>query len=136
MATTGIVNGSLLLVYIEDVAVAHATSHSLSVTMASRNATTKDNAGWTSKKAGLREWTVTGEGLVALDAAYGMSELFTIMTNRTTCTIKFSTEVSADEFWGGEAILTSLQCDAPMEENATYSFTFEGDGALTQYSQT
>lgn len=136
MATTGIINGSLFLVYIEDVAVAHATSHRLNVTMATRNATTKDNAGWGVKLSGLREWSVSGEGLLALDAIYGASELFTVMTNRTVCTVKFSTEVSGDEFWGGEAVLTSFQLDAPMEENGTYSFTFEGAGALTQYSQT
>jgi TP901-1 family phage major tail protein len=136
MATTGIINGSTFLVYVEDVAIAHATSHSLSVTMATRNATTKDNAGWSIKLAGVREWSVTGEGLIALDATYGVSELFTVMTNRTVCTVKFSTEVSGDEFWGGEAVLTSLQLDAPMEDNGTYSFTFEGASLLTQYSQT
>ena len=79
---------------------------------------------------------MSGEGLIALDAAYGMSELFTVYTNRTKCAVVFSTDTSGDEYWSGDAYLTSLEMSVPMEENATYSFSFESAGTLTQYTGT
>ena len=136
MASTGILNGSDLLVYVAGTAVAHSTSHSLSCNMATRDATTKDNAGWRVRLDGMRDWSTSGEGLLALDAAYGASELFTIFTNRTECTVVFSTDTSGDEYWSGSAYLTSLELSVPMEENATYSFSFESSSALTQYTGT
>ena len=136
--TCGIINGSDFLVYVEGVAIAHATSHSLNVTQATRDATTKDNLGWRSKLSGMREWSCTADGLISLDqsAILGTTDLFTLMTNRTTVTVKFATDNSGDAYWGGEAILSSLNLDAPMEENGTYSATFEGVSSLVEYTVT
>lgn len=131
MATTGIINGTNLVVYIGSDVIAHSTSHSLSLTHDARDATTKDSAGWTAKLEGLRSWELSGEGLVAYDGIYDTTDLFALYSNRTTATVKFSTEVSGDSYWSGTAYLTALSMDSPTEDNVSMSFTFAGTGVLT-----
>jgi len=104
--------------------------------MATRDITTKSNAGWRKKLGGMRDWTCSGDSLLCFDDAYGYSELFALITARTPVTLKFSTEVTGDHFWEGTALLTSIDLTAPMEENATYSFSFEGADSITEKSQT
>ena len=134
MATTGILNGTALLLYVDGTAVAHSTSHTLSVSHATRDATTKDSSGWEDALNGLRSWEASGEGLVAFDAAYGYSDLFALITARSTVTIKLSTEVTGDKYYEGSALLTSLEESAGTEENISFSYTFKGTGALTEYT--
>jgi len=133
MATTGIINGTLLAVYIGSDVIAHSTSHSLSITHDARDATTKDSSGWTDLLEGLRSWEISGEGLVAYDGTLDIDDLFTsYIATRTAVTVKFSTEVSGDVYYTGSAYLTSLDQDAPTEDNVSYSYTFSGTGALTK----
>lgn len=136
MATTGIVNGTLLVLYVNDVAIASTTQHTLSLQMATRDATNKSSSGWSAKLPGVRSWSATGSGLFAFDAAYGYDDLFGLVNARTLVTVKLSTEVSGDKFYQGSAYLTDVQMDSPTEENTTFSFTFEGTGALSELSQT
>lgn len=136
MATTGIVNGTDLLIYVGGTAVAHATSHSLSLSMDTRDATTKDSEGWTDRLEGLRSWEISGNALFAFDAAYGFDDLFTVYTGRTAVTVKFSSEVSGDKYYSGSGYLTSLTLDAPTEDNASFAFTVQGNGTLTEYTGT
>ena len=131
MATAGIINGTDLQVYIGSDVIAHSTSHSLSMTHDARDATTKDSEGWTDRLEGLRSWEITGEGLVAFDGTFDTDDLFALYTNRTQATVKFSTETSGDTYWTGSAYLTSLDFDAPTEDNVSSSFTFSGSGPLT-----
>lgn len=132
MATTGIINGTALQVYIGSDVIAHSTSHSLSITHDARDATTKDSEGWTDRLEGLRTWEITGEGLVAYDGDFDTTNLFAMVTNRSTATVKFSTEVSGDKYWTGTAYLTALDMDSPTEDNVSMSFTFSGSGPLTE----
>ncbi len=134
--TIGVINGSLFLFYIDNVAIGSATSHSLSVQAATRNTTTKSSAGWETNLAGLRSWSATGSGLVVFADAYGLSQLMAAITARTPVTVRLSTEVTGDKFFQGSANLTDISVDAPSEENTTYSFTFKGSGPLTELSQT
>lgn len=131
MPTTGIINGTDLLVYVGTTAIASATSHTLNIGNDMRDTSNKSSAGWKEQLAGQRNWTIDGEGLFSFDAAYGFTQLFTLMTNRTKVTVKFAGP-SGDKKWSGDAFLSSLSASAPNEDNTTYSFTFEGTGALTE----
>ena len=133
MATSGIINGTNLAVYIGSDVIAHATSHSLSITHDARDATTKDSSGWTDRLEGLRSWEISGEGLVAFDGTVDIDDIFTsYIVTRTAVTVKFSTEVSGDVYWTGSAYLTGIDLDSPVEDNVSYSYTFSGTGALTK----
>lgn len=132
MATTGKINGTKLLVYVGSTAITHATKHTLELNMDTRDATTKDSAGWTETLEGKRNWTISGEAMFAFDATYGHDELTALIINRTSVTLKFSTEVSGDTYFTGTGWLKSCSADASNEETTTYSFSFEGTGALTK----
>jgi predicted secreted protein len=133
MATTEIINGTSLIMYIGDVAVGSATSHTLSLQMATRNATTKSSAGWAAKLSGLRSWTAGGGGFVCFADTYGYEELLAAAIARTAVTVKLSTEVSGDTYYSGSGYFTGVDLDSPVEESCTYTFTIEGTGALTPY---
>jgi predicted secreted protein len=46
--------------------------------------------------------------------------------------VKFTTDVSGDDYFSGTGILTTYDISGGLGEAATYSFTFEGDGAITR----
>lgn len=131
MATTGIINGTLLGVYSGGTLIAHATEGSISLSMDTRDATTKGSGGTRDLLEATKSGTISVSALYADDAAYGVSDLMTSWAARTPLTIKFSTEVSGDSYWEASAYITSLEVNAGMEDNATYSATFELTGAIT-----
>ena len=120
MATTGIVNGTLFILYVSTDAgssynaVGSSTSASLSLNMDTRETTNKGSAGWRTLLESTRSWTAD------------------IITNRTKCKVKFSTELNGDTYWYGDAYLTSMSMDAPLEDSSTISLSFEGTGILTK----
>jgi len=130
MATTGNINGTNLLVYIGGTAIGCATSSSISLNMSTIDTTCKDSAGWTDGIAGLRDWSIDTEALTQFDATYGFNDLVTAWKNRTLVTVRFSTNVTGDEYFEGTAYITSLSEDAPMEDVTTFSVSFTGVGEL------
>ena len=131
MATAGVMNGTLLGVYVGTTLVAHATEGSISLSMDTRDISSKDSAGTRALLEGMKSGSISMSALYAEDAAYGADELYTAMAARTPLAVKFSTEVTADHFWSASAYLTSLEVSAGTEDNVTYSATFELTGAIT-----
>ena len=131
MATAGIMNGTLIGVYAGGTLIAHATEGSISLNLDTRDATTKDSSGTRDLLEGVKSGTVSVSALYADDATYGVDELMSAWSGRSTLTIKFSTEVTGDSYWEASAYVTSLEVSAGMEDNVTYSATFELSGAIT-----
>lgn len=136
MPTTGFLNGRNLRIYVDGNAVADATSGDITVSQSSRDVTTKDSVGWMEVLYGLKEWGVSGDGLVALDAAFATEELIDLILNSTDVTVRFTTNVSGDTYWTGSAIAESVDVSSPNEETPTFSFSLKGNGALTKASLT
>ena len=132
MATTGKLNGRFLRIYVDGNAVADATSHDLESSQSSRDVTTKDSAGWMQILPGLKEWSTSGDGLVALDAAYTITDLTTLLLDGTQVTVRFTTNTTGDVYWTGSAYVESVSISSPNEETPTYNFSLKGTGALTQ----
>lgn len=126
-----VLNGTKMILYVGEVAVAGATSHSLSLNMDTRETTNKDSAGWRELLESVRNWSMSGEGLKSFAANFGHDELALLIVNREKVTIKLSTEETGDTFYSGSAWLTTVDSDYPNEDNSTFSFTFEGTGPLT-----
>ena len=131
MATTGIMNGTLLGVYVGSTLIAHATEGSISLSMDTRDATTKDSSATRDLLEATKSGTISVSALYAEDATYGVDDLMTAWSARTTLTVKFSTEVTGDHYWEASAYVTSLEVNAGMEDNVSYSATFELSGAIT-----
>lgn len=130
MATVSVLNGTNIGIYVGGTKVAQATSGSISITHSPRDITSKDSAGWSQSLEGLREWSVEGEGMFAFDATYGYVDLNAVLVARAAVTIRFSTEISTDEYYEGTAIMTDLSADSSVEESVTFSFSFQGTAGL------
>ena len=124
-------NGTLLGVYVGSTLIAHATEGSISLSMDTRDATTKDSSGSRALLEATKSGTISVSALYAEDATYGVDDLMTAWSGRTQLTVKFSTEVSGDHYWSAAAYVTSLEVSSGMEDNVTYSATFELTGAIT-----
>lgn len=131
MATTGKINGSDLLVYVDDNLIACCVSHDITMTTDSIDVTTKDSAGWREIIPGLRTWGIAGEGLTQFDATWGFNDLVTVWKNRTLVNVKFKTTDANDLVFAGSAYIVDLTQTAATEDVTTFSFTFDGTGVLT-----
>jgi len=144
MATTGVFNGTSLVVLIGSEVVAHSTSCSLSLNIDTPDASDKESGGWAYEIAGQRSWSLTTDGLSTIvpgtTATYvSTGELMTLAAARTAVTVKFttvtaggSTVVTGDLVWSGSAFIESVDMTADMEAPVTYSVSFKGTGELTQ----
>ena len=140
MATDGVINGTKFGVYVAGTKVAYASSASISMNHNLRDTSTKDSGGWRDQLEGQRDWEVSVEGMLIftnLDgtAVTGLTadELYsTYIYARTQFELKFSTDVTGDIKWTGQAFLTSLSADTPNEDSSTWSGSFSGTGELVQ----
>jgi len=131
MATAGVMNGTLMGVYIGSTLIAHSTEGSISLSMDTRDISSKDSAGARALLEGMKSGSISVSALYSEDGAYGADELYTAMAARTPLAVKFSTEVSGDHFWSASSYLTSLEVSASTEDNVSFSATFELTGAIT-----
>ena len=130
MATTGILNGTLMALYIAGTKVANLTTNSMTFNRPTRETSNKDSANWVTKKHKRAMWGFSGSAYFAFDAAYGWSDLYTAMMAGSEVVVMTSTEVVGDEKYYGNALITDLPADFPDDDNSSYNITIEGTGAL------
>ena len=130
MATAGKFNGTLLNVYLGNVMIGCATSSELSVNVDLADATCKDDGGWADHIAGLRDWSVSTDGLVAFDDTNNIGDIYTLLSGRTVVALKFTTNITGDLVFYGNASVASISVSAEMEAAVTYSVEFTGKGPL------
>lgn len=131
MATTGILDGTLLVVKSGGNAISHATSMEFSRSTSTRNITTKDSGDYEEHAAQRHSWEVSAEGMVAYDATNGYEELATAMEAKSAVSLSWGTFVTGDPEYSGSAIITSLSKSGPLDDNSTFSVTFQGTGDIT-----
>ena len=107
---------------------------SLSVSMATRDVSSKDSAGWQEILEGQKSWSLSGSGLVVYSSTGKTTpdEIYTMLNNRTAVLVKFGSTATDEIAYQGSGFFTEFGTDAGFEDNATYSFSFQGSGALTQ----
>lgn len=111
----------------EYVAVGAQRGASLGMSAETLDKTSKDSDGWQESLAGLKSWTLSTDGLLilndegymALEDAYMMSE---------NVLVQFSTKTGA--IYEGDAIITTIDLDAPYDDLSSYSAEFQGSGEL------
>jgi len=128
--------------------IGFATSASLSVSMDLRDSTNKQSLRWQENLGGLKSFELSGDAFVDLsgDTATQVNDPFESNTTETAtvkllpslyATWEAGTEVdvvfgNSGKSYTGKGIITSISIDAGVEENATYSISITGTGALTQ----
>ena len=146
MATTGVFNGTSLVVLIGTEVIGYATSCSLSIAIDTPDASTKQSLGWADEIGGQKSWSLTTDGLATVVpgtvATYvTTAELNALAIARTAVTVKFTTvdnstvggitPVTGDVIYSGSAFIESVDMTADMENPVTYSVSFKGTGVLT-----
>ena len=153
----GITKGKKLMIWVKDASgdytsIGYCTNHTLSTSASTINVSHKDlaDAGasgkWDDQDLDTLSWTITSENFYA-ETAEGKTfkDLFAYYSAGTVLDIKFGTAATSTTGvpsggWvapasgtvlSGKAIITSLDLNAPVDDNASVSITFQGKGALT-----
>ena len=139
-ATTNVINGTdFILETTTDGGttyelVAHLTGTAFSQSMDVRETTTKGSAGWRELREGLRSWSASAEGFIRNDAEASkdkFNDLFALYSARTQFGVKLTNANAGDFELIGDVYITSLEETAEMEDNFSFSISFEGTGPLT-----
>ena len=136
-ASTSVMNSTDVVIKVGSELVGKMTSASLSVTMATRDISTKDSAGWMEVLEGQKSWTLSGEGLVVYNQTGKTTpdEIYTLLSNRGVVAIEFGSATTDETYYSGSGFFTEFSTDAGVEDNATFSFSFQGTSTLTQGTQ-
>lgn len=141
-ASTSVMNSTDVVVRIGTDGVTYEnvgkmTNASLSVTMATRDTSTKDSSGWMEVLEGQKSWTLSGEGLVVYNNSGKATpdDIYGHLSSRTLIYIEFGSEATDEKYYSGTGYFTEFSTDAGVEDNATFSFSFQGTGTLTQGTQ-
>lgn len=148
-----IIKGDELMIFVGGQAIAYAKTHTLSLSANTVDIGSKDHGFWGASDVGKLTWEATTENLYTIDA---YDTLFNTYLHKDKVTIVFGyasnydvnglyldggtkpqTDVrpdawAADQSKGymGQAVITSLSVSANTGENATFSCTFTGAGAI------
>ena len=136
-ASTSVMNSTDVVIKVGSEIVGKMTSASLSVSMATRDTSTKQSAGWMEVLEGQKSWTLSGEGLVVYNNTGKTTpdEIYTYLSTRAAVAIEFGSETTDESYYSGSGFFTEFTTDAGVEDNATFSFSFQGTGVLTQAAQ-
>ena len=145
-----VINGGDLMLFIGGKSIAFATSHKLSINVETVETSSKDTGGkWVSKAARKISWNCSTENLYSNDGeGVNFDQLFDMLVAREEVNAVFCLEKDyankADEVpeggwipstagtYSGKVIITALEANAPNGDNATFTASFEGVGALTK----
>lgn len=125
------INGTVSRLKIGGTALAKETESTLSINVNNFEITSKDSGGWRELLPGLRDWSISGEGVLDFVAATGWDTLSAAALARTPLTILFTTAVTGDTEYTGSAYIETLEQGTPMEDKITFTFTLAGTGVLT-----
>ena len=145
MATNNVMNGTIMVFkygtdHTTNDALAFSTSASLSFSMDTRDISNKGSSGFRELLEAQMSWSLSVEGLYAVKDANGgtiknYNALLNLLKTRTAVYVEIGTGVTGDSYYYGDAFITSLEKTAPMEDNITFSASFEGTGALSESAQ-
>lgn len=136
MPTTGVVDGTDLVVLINGNVIGHSKTHSIDMSDAGIDTTSKDSAGWETSIGGLKSVTLSGDGLVAFDDSYTVDDLTTLLIAGTIVSYQYTTDTSGDKYWTGNGRIESISMNSANKEATTYTFSIKGTAALTNPTKT
>lgn len=149
-----LIRGENLMLFMGGKSIAFATSHTLEISLDTREISTKDNGGkWSEVEAGIISWTMSSENLVGNPGeGKGYDDLVDAMIARQPVDVVFALEGDSTDYdagkldavksggWSpktgngrkGKALITSVSLNAPNGEYATMSISMTGVGELTK----
>ena len=143
-----ILKGDELMLFKNKKSIAYATSHVLTITGNTVDIASKDHGFWGASEVGSLTWEITSENLYTQDA---YDTLFDAMVKCEPIDVAFGKVSNYNKNgidnstanWApdtategsvkyGKAVITSLVANANTGENATFSITLTGQGAISK----
>lgn len=144
MSKTGYVNGSDVLLYVNNKAVGHCTSHT-----ATFNSETKDRAVKPVASANIASGLWKGKGVVGLgisisadglrfynETECGFRDLLALWKAGAAVVAKCVEREGEDPYMQGSFVITSLEETTPAQDDASYKLSLENDGEPTVLDET
>lgn len=132
MATTGVLSGNLVLLKVNDNTLVCSTGLSVSMSADVIDATCKDNNGARQVLAGQKNWSVSVDALQVWSADDQVEDMFDLFWAGSNQAVSWGTGITGDPVWTGNARISSLDMEFPLNDVCTFSMTFEGSGILSQ----
>lgn len=126
------IRGLEVLIYIGSTAVGGQRGASLSMSADELDITDKNTVGYKKFLVGLKEWSISCDGLVVAGEA-GYDALFDAFINGTIVKVQFKKDGSFG--YEGEMVVSSMDFDAQYDDALTYSCELKGAGDLTKIEQ-
>lgn len=127
----GIINGSVYLLKIGGTALPDQTEGSISLSMETRDTTSKDSSGFRELLESTRSGSISVSGLVDEATGSAVNTLMTHFAARSSFAIIFGLDDTVDNhFTCSTAFVTSIEASGGTEDNVTYSATIELSGAI------
>lgn len=152
-----IIRGNELMLFINNKPIAFATAHTFNLTGNTVDISSKDHGVFGASEIGSITWEITSENLYVNEESgiQAYDTLYDAMIARQPITVVFgqasnynenglvrggNLDANAPTEWSapstnyrtGQAVITSLSLNANAGENATYSTTLTGSGAITK----
>lgn len=152
-----IIKGNELMLFINNKPIAFATAHTFNMTGNTVDITSKDHGVFGASEIGSITWEITSENLYVNEEGgiQAYDTLYDAMIARQPITVVFGQAANYEEnglvrggnldpnaptewtapstnYRTGQAVITSLSLNANAGENATYSTTLTGSGAITK----
>lgn len=131
-----VINGRTLVILINGNVIGHAKNHSIEMSDAGIDTTSKDSAGFETSIGGLKSVSLSGDGLIDYSDSYTVDDLTSAWLAGTIVSYQFTTDTSSEKYWTGNGRIEQLSMSAANEEAATYSFSIKGTAALTNPTKT
>ena len=121
-----------MLVIVDGVTIAATKSFTLDLKSTNIDTTSKDSEGWVYRIYGLRDWSVSFDGLFDPSATFGVEEIFDMIDTRDGVLVEMAVidGTGGGFLLKGNVVSSGLTLTAGMEDAVTYSGTFEANGPL------
>ena len=124
------IRGLEVLIYIGGTAVGGQRGASLSMSADELDITDKNTVGYKKFLVGLKEWSISCDGLVVAGEA-GYDALFKAFIAGDIVKVQFK-QKEGDFGYEGDMVITSMDIDAQYDDALTYSCELKGAGDLTK----
>lgn len=117
-------------------ATGHSSTHKLSINHSTRDTSSKATGAYTSKESGRLDVSGSADGLAVYADGVGIIELSRMVSDREQIYLMFAQSTSGSEtvpdtstagqfYAQGYFLLTSVEINAPDQDNVTYSISYE-----------
>lgn len=131
-ASTGVINGNTIGLYIGTDLIALGKSSDLNLSMSPIDVTTKDSAGKTEIINGLTSFSFNGEFLFDNDSTFGWEDVYDAWLAGTALTVVDQSGTTGDVKYTGTCYITDATKTNPANDVVGFTASFAGTSTLAK----